>query len=72
MQSKKKDSKAQEETPVEDTVTVSLEEYQMLREAAKNQEHGKKGKKVVSPEISPGEMRAQGSQSPQDVKTLDV
>ena len=37
MQSKKKDSKAQEETPVEDTVTVSLEEYQMLREAAKNQ-----------------------------------
>ena len=39
MQSKKNDWTAQEGSPVEDNITVSLEEYQMLREVAMNREH---------------------------------
>ena len=65
MQSKKKDSNAQEETPVEDTVTVSLEEYQLLKEAALSQEHGGKGEKAKSGELNPDEKTAGCSQSPQ-------
>ena len=42
MQIKKNDSTAQEESPVEATITVFLDDNQMLREEAMNREHAKK------------------------------
>ena len=63
MQSKKNDSAAQEESPVEATLTVSLKEYQMLRTAAINREHAEKCRKRVSCGPNPDEMSAGDAQS---------
>ena len=58
MQSKKSDSSATEESPVEADITVSLKEYQMLRHAVMNRDHGEKWRKKASRGTNPDEMRA--------------
>ena len=52
---------SQEETPVEDTVTVSLREYQMMKEALEDMKRKNtaeiKGKTVIERTITPQQTR---------------